>query len=75
MMKLAHKMKKKQQFLTFFFRCSSKSRDANHIADRISHATLKAILKYKNHLSDTAVKNCKNQPSFHFSRVSVNGKI
>ena len=42
----------------------------NILAERISHPTLKAILKYKNHPSIVAINNLKKNFNFHFSVVS-----
>ena len=45
--------------------------DTNPLAERLSDATLKAILKYKNHPSIVAIRNANKNPHFHFSEVSV----
>ena len=45
--------------------------DTNPIAERLSDPTLKAILKYENHLSIVAIKNANNNSHSHFSEVSV----
>ena len=42
----------------------------NILAERISHPTLKAILKYKNHPSIVAINNLKKNFNFYFSVVS-----
>ena len=42
----------------------------NILAERISHPTLKAILKYKNHPSIVAINNLKKNFKFYFSVVS-----
>ena len=42
----------------------------NILAERISHPTLKAILKYKNHPSIVAINNLKKNYNFYFSVVS-----
>ena len=42
----------------------------NILAERISHTTLKAILKYKNHPSIVAINNLKKNFNFYFSVVS-----
>ena len=42
----------------------------NILAERISHPTLKAILKYKNHPSIVAINNLKKSYNFYFSVVS-----
>ena len=45
--------------------------DTNPIAERLSDPTLKAILKYENHLSIVAIRNANNNSHSHFSEVSV----
>ena len=42
----------------------------NILAERISHPTLKAVLKYKNHPSIVAINNLKKNYNFYFSVVS-----
>ena len=42
----------------------------NILAERISHTTLKAIRKYKNHPSIVAINNLKKNFNFYFSVVS-----
>ena len=42
----------------------------NILAERISHPTLKAILKYKNHPSIVAIHNLKKNYNFYFTVVS-----
>ena len=43
----------------------------NILAERISHPTLKAILKYKSHPSIVAINNLKKNLNFYFSVVNV----
>ena len=42
----------------------------NILAERISHPTLKAIIKYKNHPGIVAINNLKKNFNFYFSVVS-----
>ena len=46
--------------------------DSNSLAENIAHPVFKAILKYKNHPSITAIKNVRNGPGFYFCGVSIN---
>ena len=46
--------------------------DSNPLAENTPHPIFKAILKYKNHPSITAIKNARNGPGFYFCGVSVN---
>ena len=46
--------------------------DSNSLAENIAHPVFKAILKYKNHPSITAIKNVRNGPGFYFRGVSIN---
>ena len=46
--------------------------DSNPLAENTPHPIFKAILKYENHPSITAIKNARNGPSFYFCGVSVN---
>ena len=45
--------------------------NTNPLAERLSNRTLKAILKYKNHLSIVAIGNTNYNSHFHFNEVSV----
>ena len=45
--------------------------NTNPLAERLSNPTLKAILKYKNHLSIVAIGNTNYNSHFHFNEVSV----
>ena len=46
-------------------------KDGNFSAECISHSALKAIMKFGNHPSVSAIRNAFNPQSFSFSKVSV----
>ena len=46
-------------------------KDINFSAECISHSALKAIMKFRNHPSVSAIRNACNPQSFNFSKVSV----
>ena len=48
-----------------------KFRDIDFSAECISHPVLKAIMKFRNHPSVSAIRNAFNPQSFNFSKVSV----
>ena len=43
--------------------------NTNPLAERLSNPTLKAILKYKNHLSIVAIGNANYNSHFHFNEL------
>ena len=45
--------------------------DTNHLAERLSDPTLKAILTYKNYPSIATIRNANNDSHFHLNEVSV----
>ena len=49
----------------------SRFSNSNPLAERLSDATLKAILKYKNHPSIVATRNANNNSLFRFNEVCV----
>ena len=46
-------------------------KDIDFSAECISHPALKAIMKFRNHPSVSAIRNAFNPQSFNFSKVSV----
>ena len=68
---------KNAELLNLFFSSAVKNlkitefSDSNPLAERLSDPVLKAILKYKNHLSIAAIRNANNNFHFHFNEVSV----
>ena len=57
---------------SFFFFVIPEFSDSNPLAENIPHLIFKAIRKYKNHPSITAVKSARNGPGFYFCGVSAN---
>ena len=75
--KIINEDKSNPEFLNLFFSNAVKNlkipefSDINPLAERISHPTFKAILKYKNHPGILPNKNLNNNFQFYFSEVIV----
>ena len=67
-----------QKLLNSFFSSAvkdlriSKFQELDPLVDKISHQTLKAMVKYRYHPSIIAIKNANKRSHFHFSYVSTN---